>query len=217
MQTLTQWIAGAFGPPPATETILKPPAWQPAAYDRSVVFAQIVVKSGGELAVCGSGEIATLKDLQAEWGKWATATGLDGEAGRQQAQALWEAQVAHNEKYDPLGFPSDHELARRFVLRMALCGQHHKRIAAEARPIAVAVLERLPDAAARLVPAAEKEDAVDKLKVERRGMVWLPSEWLRQLWQTAGEVKAQIERVQQTREAGDSLSPAAMICHCIRL
>ncbi|MGO9199775.1 MAG: hypothetical protein ACLQM8_04450 [Limisphaerales bacterium] len=218
MQTLTQWIAGALGPRPAVPQDLKPAAWQPAAYDRSVVFGAIVAKSGGgELAIAGAGEIQTLKDLQTEWGKWAKATGLDGEAARQQLQATWEAQVEHDEKYDPYGFLSDYELSRRFVLRQAVCAQHHRRVAAEARPVAVAILGRLPDAAARLVPAAEREEEVDKLKVERRGMTWLPSLWLRLLWQTQNEVKAQIERVQQNRVAEDSLSPADMLCNCIRL
>jgi hypothetical protein len=80
----------------------------------------------------------------------------------------------------------------------------------------VAILKALPALADKLTPAAEQDEAADKRKDEARGQTWMPSEWLRQLWQTPKEVEAQIERVQRA-DTDWEMSPAEMLGNAIQL
>ncbi len=199
-----------------TAETLKPSSWPPAAYDRAEVFASIVTRSGGPSAIVSDSDLAALQKMQSQWARWGTAVGTDGETGRCQLQREWEEKVESGASYDPFGFPSDTELTRRFALRSALVTEHFRHIAAEARPICVAILKRLPALAAKLEVSASAEEAAEKAQAEKRGMTWLASPWLRCLWQTGLEVERQLERVNRV-DYGSELSPAAMLANCIVL
>jgi len=214
-ETLGQFIRretpASFNPPPPV--IRPPPAWPLAPYDRGTVWREIITQSGGGRTIATDKELSTLSALEAESKKWAAAIGPDGQTARIALQNEWGRKVATGEPYDPLGFFSQSELTERHTYRTALCDEHARRICAQAKPIVVAIIGRLPALAQKLIPAAELEEAPDKAKCERKAIAWVPSIWVRQLCQTAAEVKAHLEKLADVQNH----SPSAMLCACIAL
>jgi len=215
MPTFLEFLRGSQAPPPVQTTIPKPTVWAPVEYDRSQVWSEIIRQSGGPSSVASVGALAHLARLHAESVNWQAAIGPVPAVTRQQLQGEWERRVSAGLPYDPLGFISEQELEHRRTWRLALCEQHAQRICMEAKPLCLAIVERLPALADKLMPAAEQDDLPDKTRAEKRGMVWLPSIWLRQLWQTDGEVKAHVERISDSY--ANQLSPAEMLQNCIAL
>jgi hypothetical protein len=114
---------------------------------------------------------------------------------------------------DPLGFPSEEELARRHRIRQCMAEGRAVDVCTRAKPICLRILPTLVTLAGQLVPAAEAEEAADKVKAEKRGQEWTPGTWWRQLQQTPAEVRDHIERIKDSRD----MPPSGMLCACIPL
>lgn len=206
VESIKEMLAGGaktLTGPPVTEF---PRAdWPPAPYSRTEVWRLIQREAGQNLAT--DRERAKLLYLQLEHERWTKAEHFDPEGHRRTLWLEWERAVAAGESYAPEGPLSDRELTRRKDFIMGACSPHRERICREARPLVIAILQRLPALAKSLLATAERDEQPERERAQKRGMTYVPSTWYRQLVQTPEEVQAWLAELERQRYASPGSAP----------